>query len=96
MNLKEALQAAKQGNFVTNEHFSEDESLHYWNRKFYYEDGAIVPRYFLENEKFATEGEWSICIPVEKVDKERLHKVHIDSKGLMLYGRGYMECVKKI
>ena len=93
MNLKEALQAARKGNFVTNQYFSSDESLHYWNGKFYYEDGAVVTWDFLAEQRFATEGEWSICIPVEKVDKDRLHKVHIDSNGLMLYGNGYMQCV---
>lgn len=47
MNLDEALLSAKNGNFVTNEYFGHTQSLHYYNGKFYYEDGAVVPKEFL-------------------------------------------------
>ena len=96
LTLDEAFKAARKGNFVTNEYFSEDQSMHYWNGKFYYEDGAIVTKEFLETQDFATKGRWFICIPAEKVDKERLNKVHIDAKGMMLYTKaGYQQCVLK-
>lgn len=96
MKLNEAFRSARGGNFVTNQYFDSDQSMHYWNGKFYYEDGAVVTQEFLETQKFATEGEWRICIPVEKVDRERLNKVHIDSRGMMLDSKsGYQQCVLK-
>ena len=94
MNLQEALESAVKGNFVTNQYFDSDQSMHYWNGKFYYEDGAVVTEEFLSKQRFAMEGKWRICIPAEKVDRERLQKVHVDSKGMMLDSKaGYQQCV---
>ena len=53
MNLQEALKVAKEGNFVTNQFFYKNQSLHWYKGKYYYEDGAIVSRYFLFNEDWA-------------------------------------------
>ena len=96
MKLNEAFKSAREGNFVTNQYFDSTQSMHYWNGNFYYEDGAVVTQEFLETQEFATNSEWYVKIPKEKVDVERLNKVHIDSRGLMLYTRaGYEQCVKK-
>ena len=94
MNLQEALLAAESGNFVTNEYFSQAESLHYYRGTYYYEDGAVVPKGFLLNQSFALNGEWSIAIPKEDVDFDRLRSMHSKSEGYMLASGSYMECRK--
>lgn len=43
MNLREAFISAKEGNFVTSLMFDRNQSMHWYNRKYYYEDGAVVP-----------------------------------------------------
>lgn len=93
MNLIEALESARNGNFVTNRYFSEDQTLHYWNGKFYYEDGAVVTYDFLRRQEFAMNGEWTVCIPVDKVNREKLGKMHRESGSLMLTNGSYMECI---
>lgn len=96
LTLDDALASAKEGHFVTNSYFSSDQSMHYWNGKFYYEDGAVVTKEFLKKQQFAIKGGWAICISKHRVDKERLNKVHIDSNGMMLYTKaGYQQCVLK-
>ena len=54
------------------------------------EDGAVVTQEFLETQKFATEGEWRICIPVEKVDKETFM-----AKFKEIFNRYNIDSVKK-
>lgn len=96
LNLDAALLSAKEGHFVTNSYFSSDQSMHYWNGKFYYEDGAVITKEFLKKQRFAINGGWAICISKHRVDTERLNKVHIDAKGMMLYTKaGYQQCVLK-
>lgn len=94
MNLQEALLAAKDGNFVTNEYFSRTESLHWYKGKYYYEDGAVVSKEYLLNQDFAVNGEWSIAISKEGVDFDRLKLLHDKNKGRMLISGSYMECKK--
>lgn len=94
MNLKEALLSAKDGNFVTNEYFDHTQSLHYYNGKFYYEDGAVVPKEFLHSQDFAINGEWSIVIQKDDIDFGKLKSMHDRSKGYMLSSDSYMDCKK--
>lgn len=94
MNLKEALLSAKDGNFVTNEYFDYTQSLHYYNGKFYYEDGAVVPEEFLHSQDFAINGEWSIAIQKEDIDFDKLKSMHDRSRGYMLSSDSYMDCKK--
>ena len=46
MNLREAFISAKEGNFVTSSMFDKNQSMHWYNGKYYYEDGAAVPEEF--------------------------------------------------
>lgn len=94
MNLDEALLSAKNGNFVTNEYFGHTQSLHYYNGKFYYEDGAIIPKEFLCSQEFAINGEWSIAIQKEDIDFDKLKSIHDKSRGYMLSSGSYMDCKK--
>lgn len=94
MNLHEALDAAYKGNFVTNQYFSYDQSLHYYDGKYYYEDGAVVTAEYLETQRFATHGEWSIVIPKNKVNFKKLKTMHKNSGELMLRKGSYMDCRK--
>lgn len=94
MNLNEALLSARDGNFVTNEYFDKTQSLHYYNGKFYYEDGAIVPQNFLKEQDFAVNGRWSISIDRDDIDIEKLKEMHEKYKGYMLTGDSYMNCKK--
>lgn len=94
MNLNEALLSAKYGNFVTNEYFDKTQSLHYYNGKFYYEDGAVVPKEFLHSQDFAINGKWSIAIQKEDIDFDKLKSIHDENKGYMLSSGSYMDCKK--
>lgn len=93
MNLREAFVSAKEGNFVTSTMFDKNQSMHYYNGKYYYEDGAVVPKEFLFNEDWAIQYPWEIRIPKEKVDFDKLKKMHDRSMGYMLEKGNYMECV---
>lgn len=92
MTLKEALQSAKDGNFVTNEHFDRNQSLHYYNGQFYYEDGAVVTPDFLYAQDFAVNGAWKISIRKENVNRNKLHDMHENNKGYTLQSGSYHEC----
>ena len=93
MNLKEALISAREGNFVTSTRFDSNESLHYYKGKYYYEDGAVVTEEFLFNADWTVQHPWEIRIPKEKVDFDKLKKMHDESKGYMLQERSYMDCI---
>ena len=92
MNLLEALLSAKDGNFVTNEYFSCDQSLHYYRGKYYYEDGAVVPVDFLQSQDFAINGKWSIAIQKDHIDFDKLKSIHDRIDGYMLSSGSYMDC----
>ena len=94
MNLQEALISAKDGNFVTNEYFRRDQSLHYYGGKYYYEDGAVVPTEFLQSQEFAINGKWSIAIKKENIDFDKLKFMHDKNGGYMLQSGSYMDCRK--
>ena len=84
MNLKEAFLSAKEGNFVISSVFDNSQSMHYYKGKYYYEDGAVVSEEFLYNEDWARQYSWEISIPKEKVDFDKLKKMHERSMGYML------------
>lgn len=92
MNLNEALLSAREGNFITNEYFDRTQSLHYYNGKFYYEDGAVVSRDFLRGQDFAVNGKWSISINKDDIDYDKLKEMHDKYKGYMLINDSYMNC----
>lgn len=87
MNLKEAIESSNNGNFVSNEIFSEDQSMHTYNDRLYYEDGAnLTDNNFvstLEHYDWAKQG-WYVKFSKEKVDKAKLKKMHEESMGHML------------
>lgn len=80
--------------FITNEYFGHTQSLHYYNGKFYYEDGAVVPKEFLCSQEFAINGEWSIAIQKEDIDFDKLKSIHDKNRGYMLSSGSYMDCKK--
>lgn len=95
ISLLKALEYARNGCFVTSSVFSSDQSMHYWNGKFYYEDGAVVPIEFLDKEDWAHDMPWRVVALKEQVDQDKLNKMHVDSHGYMLESRSYMECIKQ-
>ena len=76
MDLREAFISAKEGNFVTSSMFDRNQSMHWYNGKYYYEDGAVVPEEFLYKEDWAIGYPWEIIIPKEKVDFAKLKSMH--------------------
>lgn len=94
MNLQEALLAAKEGHFVTNSYFGDSQSMHYYKGKYYYEDGAVVTREFLEKQKFAKGNSWSIKYDKSLIDTAILGIIHSTSGGLMLAMGSYEECIR--
>lgn len=95
MNLAEAIQSAKEGNFVTHEHFSSYESMHFYNGKLYYEDGAVVTENFLVSQEFTRNGKWILKYDSSKVDIEKLDEMHKQSNGYMLSSSSYEDCIVK-
>ena len=93
MNLEQALQSASDGNFVTNEYFSDDQSMHCHRGKYYYEDGAVVPAEWLKEQNFAVNGKWRVIADKSKVDFEKLDTMHRESNGLMLISESYSDCI---
>ena len=94
MTLQEALQSAREGNFVANLYFDPSQSLHYYNGTYYYEDGAVVPEGFLEEQEFAVTTPWRIAIAKEDVDFDKLKALHDKYKTMMLDSDSYMNCRK--
>lgn len=96
MSLDEAILSAQvYGNFVTNQYFDNDQSMHFYNGELYYEDGCIVTEEYLIRQLFATTGEWRIHTPKESIDIDKLNKMHIESKGYTLHGKSYNDCIIK-
>jgi hypothetical protein len=101
MTLKEAFQSARQGNFVTHHTFSSDQSMHYWNGRYYYEDGAVVTYQFLNNEEWPNRPEnidgWCIKFPKDKVNTQKLKSLHQKFGHLMISSesRSYEEVILK-
>lgn len=95
MSLYNALALAREGHFVTNEYFDSTQSLHYWNGKYYYEDGAVVSASFLDGQTFATNGNWSIYANKENIDTDKLNNMHNKNKGYMLMSGSYNDCIIK-
>ena len=92
MTLIEALRSARAGNFVTHESFDSEQSLHFYNGNYYYEDGAIVPDEFLFSQAWAVEKPWHIKINKEDIDRNILKKMHDESRGYMLNTGSYEDC----
>ena len=93
ITLPAALSAAEQGAFVSNTIFEEEQSLHFYNGKFYYEDGAVVSPYFLKEQDFAMNNSWFILANAEYVDKDKLKAMHESSNGRTLNKGSYNDCI---
>lgn len=92
MSITEAFDLARKGNFMTHERFSPDQSLHFWNGSFYYEDGAMVTIRLLrecDDELFAKG--WLIKKPKEKVNFKKLDEMHKKNAPYMLKEGSYEE-----
>lgn len=94
MTLEEALLKAKEGNFITNEYLDTYECIHYYNGKFYYEDGAVIPEDNMYENDYTKNANWRIKFTADQVDKEKLSKMHEKSQGLMLINSSYVEAIK--
>lgn len=87
-----AIAFAKDGCFVTNIHFNSDESMHYWNKNLYYEDGALLNEDYLLHylisplspESIFVGKVWRIKYTPDEVDKDKLEKMHSEMKDYML------------
>lgn len=81
------------GCFMTNEHFGAEESMHYYNGKYYYEDGAVVSESYMEtlNKEFGDT--WYIKYTPDKVDVKKLSGVHRANDGYVLVTGSYENCV---
>lgn len=94
MTLEEALLKAKEGNFITNEYLDTYECIHYYNGKFYYEDGAVIPEDTMYENDYTKNANWRIKFTADQVDKEKLSNMHEKSQGLMLITSSYVEAIK--
>ena len=81
------------GCFMTNEHFGAEESMHYYNGKYYYEDGAVVSESYMEilNKEFGDT--WCIKYTPDEVDVKKLSDKHRANDGFTLVTGSYEDCV---
>ncbi|MDF2841783.1 MAG: hypothetical protein K0R00_209 [Herbinix sp.] len=96
MTLQEAYASCDAGNFVSHLNFSSNESMHKYDGGLYYEDGANLTTsdFDLSQEEWAQDN-WYIKFTQEKVDAEKLRKMHEDSRGYMLQCVSYEDCIIK-
>lgn len=98
MNLNEAILSASEGNFITHISFDRKESMHEYDGKLYYEDGAdLTTSGFIDalhQMAWAKEG-WEIKYPKERVDSNKLIEMHKDAGHSMLYKQSYEDCIIK-
>ena len=94
MTFAECVDHVIKGFFMTNDSFSEDQSLHFWKGDFYYEDGALLNDKFLESlyEQDWSKEHWHVKKAPYEYDKDKLEKMHIESKGYMLQNGSYEDC----
>lgn len=95
LSLKEAISFAEEGCFVASQMFSPDQSMHYWGGKFYYEDGAVVPLEFFDDQDWAHNIPWRIVAFKDEVCAHLLNQMHQNSNGYMLENSSYMDAIKK-
>lgn len=94
MNIEEALKVCEEGNFISNRYFDENQSMHYYNGEFYYEDGGVIGRHmpWLIKQDWAKTG-WRIKINKDCVDFNKLDTLHKKYKNtIMNSGESYEEC----
>ena len=99
MTWEEAIQSAIEGNFVSNKYFTEEQSMHEWNEKLVYEDGAILSGALINimhEEDWSKDG-WYIKYTKEQVDRNKLEELHKEFKRCTLSGKNksYEECIIK-
>lgn len=94
LSKREALQYAEDGCFVASQIFSSDQSLHWWNGKFYYEDGAVVTEEFLDSQDWADVLPWRVVAFNDEVDIALLNRIHERNNGYMLTDGSYMAAIK--
>lgn len=81
------------GCFVSNEHFGAEESMHYYNGKYYYEDGAVVPESYMDGLNKEFKDTWYIKYTPDEVDEKKLSDMHRANGGYMLITGSYEDCV---
>jgi len=97
MTILEACQSAREGNFVSHKNFDREQSMHEYNYNLYYEDGAnLTSTGFIETlgrEDWAKNG-WYVKYPKEKVNKDKLKKLHEDGNQYMLKNnQSFEDCI---
>lgn len=99
MTLDGAIQSAMNGNFVSNNSFSSEQSMHAFNGDLFYEDGANLTRsgFITELRKYewAKDG-WYIKHPKEKVNKDKLKDMHNNNQYMLRDGNSYEDCIMNI
>jgi len=97
MNLTEAIQACKQGHFVTHEYFDSKQSMHMYKNTLYYEDGANLSHQmdWIANQKIF-QSSWSVKYKSHLVDKKLLEFMHVKNRRKMLQGDTYERCIKEV
>jgi len=81
------------GCFMTNEHFGAEESMHYYNGKYYYEDGAVVSESYMEMLNKEFEDTWYVKYTPDEVDVKKLSEMHRANDGYTLATGSYEDCI---
>lgn len=82
------------GFFVSNNSLAANESMHGYDDKIYYEDGACLTMSGLLVHPYEwMESGWYIKASPHEVDFKKLSDMHEQSRGCMIYGSSYEECI---
>lgn len=95
----EAIDSAKEGNFLSNNNFDDKQSMHCYDGYLFYEDGSVLSGSLVNimyDEEWSKDG-WFIKYTKDKVNQNKLKEIHEEFKNRMLTMektyRSYEECI---
>lgn len=88
----EALDSAEEGNFLSNNYFGDEESMHYYKGNYYYEDGPILDEKLIDSLG-KEDWDWYVKYPKEKVNLEKLQEMHSSNRISRIYSISYEDCI---
>lgn len=74
------------GYFMAAEHFSPDQSIHYYHGEYYLEDGAVINYENMFNIEWVTESKYYILALPKDINKEeydRLHEIQSHTRSMI-------------
>lgn len=94
VDLNDAIVLCNLGFFMTHSNFDSNESMHYYNGRLYYEDGAcLTTSGLIEHPLEWMESGWKIKACPHEIDFDKLKEMHDRAGDKMLSGKSYTDCI---